>query len=86
MTVGDFNNDTKLDIVVTNDHDATVSILLGNGNETFQDQKTYKVDQYPSYVIAGDFNNDVKLHCKKKGYINKPLKGFRKVQRIINPF
>ncbi len=32
------NNDTKQDLAVTNFFDNSVSILLGNGDGTFQDQ------------------------------------------------
>src|SRR5579864_2375791 len=35
-TVGDFNNDSKLDLAVVNKDDNTVSILLGNGDGTFK--------------------------------------------------
>ncbi|CAF2144744.1 unnamed protein product, partial [Rotaria magnacalcarata] len=35
VTVGDFNNDKKLDIAVTNNYDTSISILFGNGNGTF---------------------------------------------------
>ena len=62
VTMGDFNNDTKLDIASTNYEDSTVSILLGNRNGTFQDQKTVHVDAICLvYVTTGDFNNDNKL-------------------------
>jgi len=33
---GDFNDDGKLDLAVTNQDDNTVSILLGNGDGTFK--------------------------------------------------
>src|SRR5713226_4358650 len=41
VAVGDFNNDGKLDLVTANqgaypDYAATVSVLLGNGDGTFQ--------------------------------------------------
>ena len=36
VITGDFNGDGKLDLAVTNTADGTVSILLGNGNGTFQ--------------------------------------------------
>ena len=35
-----------------------MSILLGNGDGTFQNQGTYAVDSSPSAIVAGDFNGD----------------------------
>jgi hypothetical protein len=41
VTVGDFNNDTKLDLATANGGDNNISVLLGNGNGTFQNQVVY---------------------------------------------
>jgi len=35
-----------------------VSILLGNGDGTFQPQQSYAVGQDPSYIAVFDFNGD----------------------------
>src|SRR5262245_27739589 len=56
-----FNNHTKLDLVVTNSGDNTVSVLLGNGNGTFPNQTTYFTGHNAVSITAGDFNNDTKL-------------------------
>jgi hypothetical protein len=70
VTVGDFNGDGKLDLAVSNDCGGdkncegrgTVSILLGNGDGTFQPRMDYGVGGYhPSSVAVGDFNGDHKL-------------------------
>jgi hypothetical protein len=63
VAVGDFNGDGKLDLVVTNSYsnNNTVSVLLGNGNGTFQSQKTYATGVLPFSVAVGDFNGDGKL-------------------------
>jgi hypothetical protein len=70
VAVGDFNGDGKLDLAVTNlcggDHTCerpgTVSILLGNGDGTFQPRMDYRVGGYhPVSVVVGDFNGDLKL-------------------------
>ena len=56
VAVGDFNHDGKLDMVVTNKADSSVSILLGNGNGTFRPQTVIALDGHPVAVVVGDFN------------------------------
>ena len=41
VALGDVNGDGKPDIVVANAGSNTVSVLLGNGNGTFQAQQTF---------------------------------------------
>jgi hypothetical protein len=59
IATGDFNGDSKPDLVVAN-QDNTVSILLGNGDGTFQTQRFVTVPQFANYVAVGDFNADNK--------------------------
>jgi Bacterial Ig-like domain (group 3)/FG-GAP-like repeat len=61
IAVGDFNEDGNTDLVVTNSvggSSDTVSILLGNGEGTFQPQQTYSVGFGAQGVAVGDFNYD----------------------------
>jgi hypothetical protein len=58
IAVGDFNGDGKLDLAIVNSADNTVSILLGNGDGTFQVQTTYATGRSPSSIVIGDFNGD----------------------------
>src|SRR6266567_2696361 len=58
VAIGDFNRDGKQDLVVTNHLFATVSVLLGNGDGTFQAAQDFAVDNDPVYVTVNDFNGD----------------------------
>jgi hypothetical protein len=60
IAVGDFNNDTRLDIVVANYGSDNVGIFLGHGNGTFANQMTYStgLSSSPYSVAVGDFDND----------------------------
>ena len=58
LVSGDFNGDGRADLAVANQGDNAVSVLLGNGDGTFQSQVTYPVGSDPSALAAGDFNGD----------------------------
>jgi hypothetical protein len=61
ITVGDFDGDGKLDLAVTNGTPAmyeNVSVLLGNGDGTFQPPAIYTADHDATSVTVGDFNGD----------------------------
>jgi hypothetical protein len=61
VVVGDFRGDGILDLAVANATAATsgtVSVLLGNGDGTFQPPMTYTVGTTPASVAVGDFNGD----------------------------
>ena len=60
IAVGDFNRDGFLDLAVLNDDDS-ISILLGNGDGTFQPQTNYPAGaqgDFPTAIVAADFNGD----------------------------
>jgi hypothetical protein len=64
LAVGDFNRDGNLDLAVVNNNSnqsGTVSILLGNGDGTFQPHVDYPVGIGPYSVAVGDFDRDGKL-------------------------
>ena len=69
-TIGDFNKDNILDIIVANGGTANVVILFGCGNETFLLGPPYVSpwESVPSYLAIGDFNNDSRLDFVIAGY------------------
>jgi FG-GAP-like repeat len=61
VTTGDFNNDGKQDLVVTNLKSSTISILLGDGSGrsfTHASRSPVSVGRGPAWVTKGDFNGD----------------------------
>jgi predicted phosphodiesterase len=55
---GDFNGDGYTDLATVNQESYDVSVLLGNGDGTFQDQGSYAVGTSPYALVSGDFNGD----------------------------
>ena len=68
VAVGDFNKDSKPDLAIAGDcgsntcaQPGEVSVLLGNGDGSFQSAATYAVGYSPSSIVAGDVNGDGNL-------------------------
>ena len=55
---GDFNGDGNADVVVSNLSSNTISVLLGNGDGTFQPAVSYPVGFEPAEIAVADFNGD----------------------------
>ncbi|CAF1157415.1 unnamed protein product [Adineta steineri] len=63
VATGDFNNDNRLDIVVSNFGLGSISIFYGNGDGTFSNLTNYTTgsNSQPACVVVSDLNNDAIL-------------------------
>jgi len=61
LAVGDFNNDGKLDLAITNYNSKAVNILLGNGDGSFQAPIINPSPLDTIGIAVGDFNHDGNL-------------------------
>ena len=73
IATGDFNGDGTPDLVVGNTTSNTVSVLLGNGDGTFQAHVDYGEGLQPWYVAIGDFNGDGKLDLAVANILSKTV-------------
>src|SRR2546428_14468 len=69
VAVGDFNGDGKPDLAVANAGSDTVSVLLGNGDGTFQAARTVAAGSGPVFLAVGDFNGDGKPDLAVADYV-----------------
>jgi hypothetical protein len=60
VAAADFRGDGNVDLAVADQGGQNISILLGNGDGTFQSPVQYPTTLFPTFVAAGDFNNDGK--------------------------
>ena len=59
VAVGDFNNDSKLDITVANFGTNCIGLFLGFGNGSFAHQMTISTESSrPRWIFIDDVNND----------------------------
>ena len=72
VAVADVNGDGKPDLVVANYGSNTVSVLLGNGNGTFQAQQTFATGTIPYSVAVADVNGDGKPDLVVANYCSNP--------------
>jgi hypothetical protein len=58
VAVADVNDDGHPDLIVANVDSNTVSVLLGNGNGTFQAAQNFATGKFPASVAVADVNGD----------------------------
>jgi hypothetical protein len=60
MSMGDFNNDNRVDFVIANEGTDSIGIFIAFNYTIFQSGNTYSDEnnQAPNAVIVNDFNND----------------------------
>ncbi|MFL6334774.1 MAG: FG-GAP-like repeat-containing protein [Pyrinomonadaceae bacterium] len=61
VVAGDFNGDGKLDLAMSIDFGTNVSLLLGNGDGTFQTVRNVALGESNDALVPGDFDGDGKL-------------------------
>lgn len=60
ITAVSLRNNGHLDLVVTNGDSNSLEVFLGNGDGTFSRGIQVSLPQTPTFVLAGDYNNDGK--------------------------
>ena len=58
VTVGDFNGDRQPDLATANLSNGSVSILLGQGDGTFEPAQEFVAGAFPLSITVADFNDD----------------------------
>jgi hypothetical protein len=69
VAVGDFNGDGLLDLAVADYGSNSVSVLLGNGDGSFQVPLNFAAGSKPASVAVGDFNGDGQLDLAVANYV-----------------
>lgn len=89
----DFNRDGKMDLVVTNSGDNTLSYFKGKGDGTFKNQIIMRTGEDPICVVSSDFNNNGYLDLAVLNYrdqtitiyFNSRFGSFKKTNIILSP-
>jgi hypothetical protein len=58
VAVADFNHEGNIDIAAADRLGQNISVLMGNGDGTFQSPVPFPTTAQPNYVSVGDFNGD----------------------------
>jgi hypothetical protein len=80
LSIGDFDKDNRLDIVIANSGISTILVLYGHGNGTFGNEMSYELgyEYRPTSVAATDLNKDgwldIVIACYGTDYIETLIK------------
>ncbi len=58
MVTGDFNDDGRLDLAAIDQYSTDVVVFFGNGDGTFQPERTYLTQDPANWIVAADINGD----------------------------
>ena len=74
IALGDFNRDGRADLAIANGTTGmnSVTILLGNGDCSFQTPAYYDVGSIPTSIAVADFNGDGRDDIAVAGYLTLP--------------
>lgn len=76
VVTGDLNNDGALDLIIAasgNGYKSGLSVLLGNGDGTFQAKTDYVIGEESFYLATGDFNGDGRLDVAITNYFTQGM-------------
>ena len=76
ISAGDFNNDHALDLVVTDNVQGFVTVLLGNGDGSFQAPANILGGLSPTTTALADFNGDGNLDIAVADYVGNAVNLF----------
>ncbi|MBN2226351.1 MAG: PKD domain-containing protein [candidate division Zixibacteria bacterium] len=68
VCVGDFDNDSTVDIAVANCYSHSIAVLFNNGWGVFSDTSEFATGMYPFSVVAEDLDGDGDLDLAYTGY------------------
>jgi hypothetical protein len=75
VAVADFNGDGVPDLAVVNSNSNSVSVLLGNGDGSFQPARNFAVGTEPRLLLVGDLNGDGIADLAVANYGTVPTNG-----------